>query len=57
MALTPGDAAAFARQIDGEVCVVTLWHLSPGSPEGPWPLANLWDRVEAMFRAVTKALL
>lgn len=54
MALTPADAAAFVRQIDGDVCVVAFWHLSP--PGGAWPDANLWDRVSVVFGAVVAAL-
>lgn len=54
MALTPGDAAAFASRVDGDVAVVTYWHLSP--PGGAWPLANLWDRVRTVFGAVVAAL-
>ena len=56
MALTPGDVAGFAARIDGDVCVVTLWHLSPESPEGPWPLANLWDRARAIFDAIVASV-
>jgi len=56
MALTPGDAAGFASGIDGDVCVVTLWGLFPPDPPGPWPLANLWDRVGTVFSAVVAAL-
>lgn len=56
MALTPGDAGAFAAGIDGDVCVATLWHLSPADPPGPWPDANLLDRVRVVFEAVSQAL-
>ena len=53
-ALTPGDAAAFASRVDGDVAVVTYWHLSV--PSGAWPDANLWDRVRTVFSAVVAAL-
>lgn len=54
MALTPGDAAAFARRVDGRVCVVTLWHLS--QPGGVWPEANLWASARAVFEAIAGAV-
>ena len=56
MALTPGDAGAFAAGIDGDVCVATLWHLSPADPPGPWPAANLWDRIGVVFEVVAGAI-
>jgi hypothetical protein len=54
MALTPGDAAAFARRADGAVAAVTYWHLSP--PGGAWPNANLLDCVRMVFEAVVGAV-
>ena len=56
MRLTPSDAAAFVRQIDGNVCVVTFWHLSPLDPPGPWPLANIADSYRVVFNAIAAVL-
>ncbi|HML22081.1 MAG TPA: hypothetical protein PKD09_10545 [Aggregatilinea sp.] len=56
MALTPGDAGAFVAGIDGDVCVVTLWHLSPADSPGPWSKANLSGELKRLTESIMLTL-